>query len=163
MILTAKKDRMFIRSMGVVLGLLLVLSGCGGEDVGDVDSTEPMRCGGIHWGDSAGQDVYTGCEGNAGSWTCVCESDPAQAFQGDTQSNDGAASCAQAVAQTCSMPLLVVTSCAGSPNEIGTCWNVADASGDVSGSTFECRCEDGVAPSEVDADTCEAARSQSCG
>ncbi|MGM0556720.1 MAG: hypothetical protein ACQEVA_10120 [Myxococcota bacterium] len=150
------------RVVGVVLALLLVCSGCGGDDGGEQEDVEPTRCGGIHWSDSAGQDVYTGCQGNDTSWSCACESDPSEAFQDGGESADGATSCGQAVEQTCSRPVLTVSACAGGPGAIGTCWYAADGSGNVSQSTFDCRCEDGVATSEVNSTSCQAALYDAC-
>jgi hypothetical protein len=147
--------------MSVALGLLMVLAGCGEEEGGEED-VELNRCGGIHWSDSAGQDVYTGCEGNDTSWTCACESDPTAPFQDGGESADGATSCGQAVQQACSIPVLTLTACAGAAGDIGTCWYAEDGSGGVSTTTFDCRCEEGTATTVVNSSSCQAALYDHC-
>lgn len=154
---------MHFRIVGVVLALTLAVIACGDEDTGEDEELEPIRCGSIHWSDSAGQDVYTGCEGNDGSWSCECSVDPSVAFQGSTaQANDTASGCPQAVAQTCSTTIPLIQPCARSSDNSRMCWNVADEHGDVSGDTFDCRCEPSTAPSEISAQNCQGALDGAC-
>jgi hypothetical protein len=140
--------------------MVLFVVGCGDEEEGP--DPEPTRCGGLHWNDADSRDGYTGCEGVEGDWTCECGVEPSMAFQGDTSvSNDSADNCAQAVAQSCSTTLPLVTPCAGISGP-ATCWHVADEEAVTAPDKFDCRCERAVAPQQVDADSCQAALQMSC-